>query len=231
MGILEQITQMKNQGIPDADIIDRLREQGISPRAISDALSQAQIKSAITDVREMDYPQPQNTEQIFDNYSDTRNMPAPLQRNYDLYTPQTQEIPEQSYSQGVQEEYSPQEAYGDSSRNSADTLIEISEQVFSEKIKKFQKNIDEINEFKIIAQTKIENNAERLKRIEETLDRLQGAILEKIGSYGGNLESIKKEMSMMQDSFGKIINKVADKTERTHSTQRENIKPKKSYKK
>ena len=57
-----------------------------------------------------------------------------------------------------------------------------------------------------LTQTKIDNIADRLKRIEATIDKLQMTILEKIGSYGNNLESIKKEMAMMQDSFGKVVN-------------------------
>ena len=43
-----------------------------------------------------------------------------------------------------------------------------------------------------------------MKRIESIIDKLQSSILEKVGSYGSNLDSIKKEMSMMQDSFGRI---------------------------
>ena len=45
MGVLEQITQMKNQGIPDQEIVSNLQEQGVSPREINDALSQSQIKN------------------------------------------------------------------------------------------------------------------------------------------------------------------------------------------
>jgi hypothetical protein len=37
---------------------------------------------------------------------------------------------------------------------------------------------------------------------------LQIAILERIGSYGKNLESIKSEMEMMQNSFEKIVPKL-----------------------
>ena len=48
MGILDQITQMQNQGIPNEDIVRNLQEQGISPKEINDALSQAQIKSAVS---------------------------------------------------------------------------------------------------------------------------------------------------------------------------------------
>jgi len=42
---------------------------------------------------------------------------------------------------------------------------------------------------------------------------LQAEILEKVGSYGGGLDSIKKEMGMMQDSFGKIVTVLSSKAE------------------
>ena len=56
-----------------------------------------------------------------------------------------------------------------------------------------------------LLQARVENISERLKKIETTIDKLQIAILEKVGSYGQNLESVKKEMSMMQDSFSKMV--------------------------
>ncbi len=195
MGILEQIKQMQNQRIPDEEIISKLREQGVSPKEINDALNQSQIKKAVVGNEEMNYP-PQQTQEN--------------------YMPQTQEIPEYS-SEGEtpqQQEYiQPQEGYqqdqyGYSSggMDNSDTMIEIAEQVFSEKTKKMQKQVEDLNEFKTLAQTKIENISDRLKRIETTIDKLQITILEKIGSYGENINSIKKEMSMMQDSFGKVVN-------------------------
>ena len=51
MSVLEQITQMKNQGVPDDDIVKQLQEQGISPKAINDALNQAEIKKAVSNVK------------------------------------------------------------------------------------------------------------------------------------------------------------------------------------
>ena len=77
-----------------------------------------------------------------------------------------------------------------------------------------QKQIEELNEFKTLGQTKIETISERLKRIETTIDKLQISILNKIGSYGTNIDNIKKEMSMMQDSFGKVVNQAV----RGHAT-------------
>ena len=84
-------------------------------------------------------------------------------------------------------------------------MIEIAEQVFAEKIRKIQKQLEDLNEFKTLADTKLTHATNRLRRIEETIDKLQMAILEKVGSYGRGLDSIKKEMSMMQDSFSKTL--------------------------
>jgi len=84
-------------------------------------------------------------------------------------------------------------------------MIEIAEQVFAEKMRKIQRQLEDLNEFKTLTETKLNNATSRLKRIEQVMDKLQMAILEKVGSYGRGLDSIKKEMSMMQDSFSKTL--------------------------
>jgi len=215
MSVLEQVTDMKNQGIPEEEIIKKLQDQGIAPKAINDALNQTQIKEAVN-----------NESDEFVGYersqTQTPSQPGMIQ---------TQELPEEGvYAPQPQEEYSTQDyaPYQEESAYSpgvdTNTVIEISEQVFSEKIDKIQKQVDESSEFKILVESKIENISQRIKRIENVVDRLQAAILEKIGSYGSNLESIKKEMTMMQDSFGKVINPLTERAERKHPTQSQTTK-------
>lgn len=114
------------------------------------------------------------------------------------------QYPPQEYSENYAPQQQDYESYAPS--YDSDIMIEIAEQVFAEKIKKIQKHVDESEEFKTLTRIKIDDIAERLKRIETTIDKLQITILEKVGSYGKNLESTKKEMEMMQDSFRKIIN-------------------------
>ncbi len=188
MGTLEQVMQMKNQGMSDEEISMSLQQQGISPKEITDAMNQAQIKNAV-------YAEDQGYE-----------APSPVAAagaEEALYTPQTQEMsgqgqymPEQGYYQ--QEQYAAPSQAMDS-----DTIIEIANQVFSEKIRKIEKTIDEFNEFRALAQVKIDSIDERLKRIEKIIDTIQIKILEKIGSYGEELKTTQKEMSMMQQSFRK----------------------------
>ena len=216
MTIIEQITQMKNQGTTEQEIINNLQQQGVSPQEINDAISRSQIKSAVA-----------GTEDMQQSNMPSYNPPSPPQG---AYTPQTQEINQQEYAPQEEipqaQEYYPQETYENyaPAETSTDTMIEIAEQVFSEKIKKMQKQIKNLEEFKTLSQIKIENTAERLRRIETTIDKLQISILDKIGGYGQNLNSIKKEMSMMQDSFGKVVNQAVQGHKDSHPVKKTQVK-------
>ncbi len=227
MGVLDQITQMKSQRIPDEEIIRRLQEQGFTPRAINDAISQSSIKSAVSDISIGDEMQPSITNQEEQNSADYA--PQPLtQERYSPPAQYSQEYaqPPQEYSQT--QEYLPQEGYGypGGTATNTDTMIEVSEQVFLEKIKKIQGQIDDLSEFKNLAQTKIDTMLERLKRVETTIDKLQLAILDKVGSYGKDLDSIKKEMSMMQDSFGKVVGIAAERASHIQAHSKRKISKK-----
>ena len=213
MGVLERVSQMQSQGKPEEEIKQILQEEGISPKEINDAFSQSKIKNAVSNTEDM---QPSIM-------SRGDSIPKPN----DIYTPKTQEVEQEdltlpqeeeleqynNYEQSPQENYS-QENYGDnyfSENSGSDLMIEISEQVFSKKIREIKKQIDIIDETKELMKVKIDDTINRINRIENTLDKLQIAILEKVGSYGTNLDSIKKEMSMMQDSFKKVVNKAVSK--------------------
>jgi len=251
MSVLDQVMDLKSQGIRDSEISSRLQEEGISPGEINDALGRAQIKSAVSDTGTgTEGMQPS----ILGNEDGQELERLPLEgleggtlSDEDLTPPRpgmypmqpmprymTKEISQEEESEAYQpqEVYSPQpqlqapqEGYEYAQYDQSagvgdtDTMIEVAEQVFVEKNKPLQKKIDEMTEFRVLAQTKIENISDRLRRIETIIDKLQASILEKVGSYGSGLETVRKEMSMMQDSFGKIVNKVANATEAKHHTQ------------
>ena len=203
MGALEQIIQLRNQGISDEDIIKTLQNGGFSPKEINDSFSQIQIKNAVSDEapkNPANIPQSPEIEQQ-PPQSDEIYAPNPqtIPEEQDVYYPQPQVS---SQLQGQEDYYSPGES-------DTSTIIEISEQVFSEKIQALQKKIEEVTEFKVLAESKMSNLLERIKNVEKIIDNLQISILKKVGSYGGNLENIKNEMSMMQDSFRKMVNPIA----------------------
>lgn len=199
MGVLEEVTQMKSKGASDEEVTNALKQKGVSPKEISDALSQAKIKNAVSEE-------------------------APEE---EVYTPQTQETstytPQQAEQYYPQQQYYPQESettYAPPIGTDTDTIMEVADQVFSDKIRDIQKQVELFSEFKTISQAQIQNIDERLKKIESIINSLQNAVLNKIGAYGENLSEIKKEMGMMQDSFSKMINQVADNS----TTQRKSKK-------
>ncbi|VVB82256.1 Uncharacterised protein [uncultured archaeon] len=204
MAALEQVMRMKNQGIPEGEIINQLSQQGFSPKDITDALRQAQIKSAVSSDYDNMQPSVMMSDEVPSPNQDTTYQAAP-QYEPQQYTQQPeeyqpQEAQQQYYSPGMETGgYAPQAGID------TDTVMEIADQVFSDKIKKIQKQVEATSDAAISLQSKFENVSERLKKIELTIDKLQIAILEKVGSYGQNLEGIKKEMSMMQDSFSKMV--------------------------
>ena len=209
MGALDQIIQMKQMGLSEQEISDRLFEQGITPKAITDAFSQAKIKEAVEGENErqeddfLETPSPFSPPETY--APAIQEMPQPP---FSQYSPQQENSysPSPAYPPQETEAYYPQEGYENSQAGfGTDTMIEIAEQVFEEKIKKLSQQLSAFKEFSAISETKFSNYENRLKRIESVMENLQIKILEKVGSYGEGLNSIKKEMSMMQDSFSKTL--------------------------
>ena len=234
MGVLEQVTQMRNQGKSDEEIISDLKRQKVSPKEINDALNHEKIRSAVSDIRGNDPemaapPAPsmggnQNASPFPDQnyepqYPENQNYPQDGygQEGYGQAYPQEQQYPQDQYGQyPSQDQYAQypqqdyyQQGYGQQASNT-DTVVEIAEQVFEEKSREITKKIDSLEELKTLTQTRLDHLNEKVKRIESVLDKLQSAILEKVGSYGQDLSSIKKEMSMMQDTFGKTLAPMAE---------------------
>lgn len=197
MGILDQVTSMRQEGKEESEIIRSLQEQGISPKEIQDTLSQSQIKQAISE-------QPP-TPETQSNYPTTQEYTPQPEYSPETYAPSPQSYSEPQYAE---QSYQPQ-TYDETSYASTGTesMMEIAEQVASEKVKEIKIQIEKIMEFATLTNTKIESLQERIKRIEATMDKLQLSVLDKVGSYGKDLSSIKNEMEMIENNFSKIIAK------------------------
>ena len=218
MGILDEIKKMRDEGRDEQATVQALKERGVSPKEIDDAFNQMKIKNAVS---KEELQPPQNIQ------AQNKYVPQTQEISEQMYYPQ-EETPKEFYPQeNSAQVYSPQENYGDYPQYSggidSDTMIEIAEQVFFEKSRGMQKQMESINEIKTLMQERIKDLSERMIAIESVISRLQTAILEKVGSYGENLESIKKEMNMMQGSFGKIVNQIADNSQRKPQFSDDNL--------
>jgi len=234
MPLLDQVKSMKEKGLSDEQISQQLKEQGVKPLEIQEALEQAKIKAAISpdetqqetvppqtptppetqslEAEEMrpsilppptTTPQPQVSE-IAQAPQETVPAPetAPIQPQPTEPAPVVEETPEYIYPtpQAYYPEYQPYQPQAET-----ETVTEIAEQIVDEKLNKLKKELSLFSNFKTTAERKIKNIDERLKKIEEIIDKLQASIIGKIGSYGQSLQDIKKEMFLMQESFSKAL--------------------------
>ncbi len=223
MGALDQVLMMKTQGMSDEDIIRDLGERGVSPKDIDDALNQAQIKSAVSNIQgdEEDLPEhpdftsrsqlDQNT-QGYESYAqapmETQSFQNPQEiQSYPLYP--KQETP-MNYNNDMNYSSYSYDQYGSNGYESND-FMEIANQIIEDKMILLRNEISSIIEFRRIVESQLENFENRITKIETIIDNLQLSILEKVGSYGQNLNTIRKEMEMMQDSFSKVIDPLTDK--------------------
>ena len=207
-----QISDAINQSKIKEAVTDPNPTEGMTPSimpgteeapTISSGETQAQTPAPQENVYT---PEPASQAQAPQTYQPQAYDPQPQ-----AYAPQEQyaQDPYQNqgyddYSQGGYDDGYGQGGYG----GSTDTMIEVAEQVFSEKIKKLSSDIKALTEFKAIFEVKVENMSERLKRMEKHFDSMQLQILEKVGEYGKSLSHVKKEMGMIEDSFSKFSSKL-----------------------
>jgi hypothetical protein len=136
MGNLDEVRDMQGKGVPETDIVGRMREQGVPPQQINDALNQSKIKDAVSDIggegmqgMEPSIMRPERAEQLPTEGSapsDAELTPPPTQSRIPAaaqkrFGPMTQEMGAQApypqegeYVPAPQEDYyAPQPQYSD----------------------------------------------------------------------------------------------------------------------
>lgn len=207
-----QISEALNQSKIKEAVYDSNPTEGMTPSIMQSDEDEMNTPSAAPTPQESYSPQPA-PQQSQDSYApQNAYTPAPQ----DSYSPQyPQSYSQNNYSQDSyqdqsqyqDQEYSQDQYYDQGYESSTDTIIEVAEQVFAEKIKKISKEMKELTEFKTIFETKVENINHRLERMEKQFDKMQLAILEKVGEYGKGLDYLKKELNMVEDSMAKMSKK------------------------
>jgi hypothetical protein len=251
MALSNTVTEMKMQGLNDSEIISKLKEQGINPFEINQALEQSQIKAAVSSPepnlprgnseqneqaqREAEFPLPTGMQPSVIETEPSPQEYAQQEAGQQQMQPQEyypQQMEQQEYTpqqQMEQQDYYPEQGYEAMPQyqtSSSETMSEIAEYIFEERMSKIRKKLSEFENFKISSEKNIEIIDSKLKKIEKFLEEIQLKILGKIGDYGDNLENIKKEMEMMQDSFSKVLTPITEGLKKIEKKQ----KPRKSKK-
>ena len=192
MTTIEKIIQMQQQGMSDADIIKNLKNDGISPKEISDSLAQARIKLAVSQT-----PEP-------NGYQES-SVPQNTQEQYFPQEQYQQTYQEQQYAPETQQYYAPEQ-----SAMSIDTINDIVERIVSEKMKDTNQKIKTSTEFKIKTEEEIAEIKDRLKAIESVMDNLQKSIIGKVGEFGQSTTLIHKDLENLHGTVSKLMNPLID---------------------
>lgn len=222
MGILEDIREMQRAGKSEEEVIEELRARRVPENKIEDALAQMRIKSEIMgeETQESSIPLPPQPEEVMSPSPPTQEVEAPVPEPQ--YPPYPQEAGQEQSQEGVYAE-TPQ-AYAPSQQRyqqyqysqyaqqaqpqlSSDTISEIAEQVVSEKLASIKDKLERTIDLKTTLEAKTESLNERLKRIEQIIDRLQLSILQRVGAYMTEVDNVKKELIETQKSFKAIPQK------------------------
>lgn len=200
MELLDIIAEMQSQGISNQGIFENLQRRGYNPTQINDAINQIKITTQPMDTQNQQDPfnQPQNF-----------NQPQDFNQNQQYNDPQQENYPQENYYTQTPQAYSGEEYYQQPSFDT-ETITEITEQVISEKFREYNKKTGDIVSFKNTIQDKVDDINTRLKRIESTIDKLQQAIIQKIGEFGENTQIIKKDLESLHDTTSKLMNPLID---------------------
>lgn len=201
MELLDIIKEMQDQGISNQGIFENLQRQGYKPTQINDAINQLKITIQPMDTQNQDQQNAFNQQQDFNQ--------QPNFNQEQQYTENQQNYPQEDYYTQTPQAYSGEEYYQQPSFNT-ETITEITEQVISEKFREYNKRTGDIVSFKNTIQDKVDDINTRLKRIESTIDKLQQAIIQKIGEFGENTQIIKKDLELLHDTTSKLMNPLID---------------------
>lgn len=194
MATLDKVMELQAKGLSETEIFRELQNQGVSPKEINDALNNARIKAAVSQ---------ENSEQMQQSI-----MPNSQEQNPSVSQDASQQYPEYLPEQSYQEPYySPQpQNYG----VDVDTITEVAEQVVAEKFSQFTKKNGDILGFKNQVLDELSSLDERLKRIEQTIDKLQTAVVGKIGEFGENTNAIRRDLEALHNTTSKLMNPLID---------------------
>ena len=228
MTTLDRVIEMQEQGLSEIQITTQLQNEGLSPQEINESLNQAKIKNAVSSpeqiaqVRSPEIYPPQTTS-MQQSIMPTPQQPTPTDPPKQIiqemqsfqsptpgtYPPQEQQPQDDYYTQTPQA-YSTQDYYAPQNTLDTETISEIAEQVAIEKLDEFKKKTGDLVSFKTSIQTQVADIDERLKRIENSIDKLQQAIVGKIGEFGESNAMIHQDLDNLHGTVAKLMNPLID---------------------
>ncbi|MBI1970908.1 hypothetical protein HYS47_04115 [Candidatus Woesearchaeota archaeon] len=182
---LEQVLQMRNQGLTNDQIIQNLQRYGYPLNLINNAINQADIKEGITTTQYqmgMDSPPPLSA--------------VPMQQAQ----PQRQQRPGQAsppaFGSGHDTEVGVEEE---------ERIHEVAEAIIEEKWSSLIENVSKILEWKDTAESRLTKMEQSIEDLRHNFDKLHEGVLGRLGEYDTTMKDIGTELKALEKVFQKIL--------------------------
>ncbi len=221
MGISEDIKDMRRQGIEDARIIKSLKERGFSETQVNEALEQSKVKKASPGVMDMSQkgmqPSILPAEQGGGFGSQELQVPSPTPAEkkkpvVKSMTPSVKGEQKEQQSPYAGPQYPMAEqmefAYPEQQQGfgiDSESIEEIAEEIVAEKFDELQTKLGNLMEWRSFVEAKISSLSDRVKRIEDSIDKLQSAVVGKVQDYSKEIKTLGGGMRSLEMSFSKVL--------------------------
>ena len=230
MGLLEKISSMKQGGMSDLQIINTLKDDGLSPMKINEAFSQLKIKSAVANNETEESNSELQPSIMQTQNQEIMSVPTPLTnqnpqgQNQTPQQPLVQQYTQEGYpdnQQYAQGQYADPNYYQQGL--DLETVKDIVKQEIEESNKKLKAEVDSLSKLKTELKFEIQSLDNRFTKLESTIQEIQLAIIRKIGQYGEAIQGLGKEVKETQKSFSKVINPLVDQQRENNAESDEEL--------
>ncbi len=182
---------MQRAGMTDAQVIQNLREQGYSEKDINDAINQATIKQNVEGM-EIPVPHPGTVPGMAPSVMTEQYGEVPQ------YAEQGQGYAEQSGAEGY--EYPYPETYA-----SNEAIEEIAESIIEEKWQDFRERVGDLKGWKERLEKDLQRAEERLEKVEDSINNIQRALLEKVEDYGKGIRGLGSDVRAIEKVLSQVL--------------------------
>ncbi len=222
-----QVIQMRQQGIPNDQIVQNLQREGYQTHQILDAMNQADIKRGVEGYL------PKEGDNMAEEYpNDGQEAPA----GYPPGVPQgppggmpPQPPGQEGYGGPPQMGMGQEGGYGYQEYPS-ERMEEVAESIIDEKWTDLIENVKRIVEWKEKTEARIAVMEENSKNLKADFDKLHASLLDRVGEYDKHISDVGTEIKALEKVFQKVlpsfVENITELSSITKSLRGAQIKPK-----
>lgn len=181
----DQVNVMRQQGIPDPQIVQTLQRDGYQSHQIFDAMNQADLQPGA--------PPPLDAE------------PDPLSVYPDMTQDMTTEAQSFDEPQPEYEDFQTGAAVEGLSSSEMDSIEEVAEAIIDEKWSELMAHIKKIVDWKERMEQKINEMEQTIEELKNKVKEIEVDVNEKMGEYDKNISSVGTDVKAMEKVFHKML--------------------------